>query len=144
MESLLPSLAQKVAVPHTAVLVVDMQNDYCCEGGAFARGGKDMTAIYSMIPRLQRFLDSARKRKVTLVFIRTARSEEEISLPMKELRARRGAIGPICMRGSWGAEIVKEIQPGDDEIVSTKRGIAAFSKRTWIRNCVIWALLPSL
>ncbi len=128
MESVLPSLAQKIAVSHTAVVVIDMQNDYCCEGGIFAQSGRDMTAMYSLIPRLQRFLDKARKRDVPIVFVRTVKSEEDVSLPMKELRARRGEKGSICTKGTWGAEFVKEIQPGDNEIIIEKKRYSGFFK----------------
>lgn len=120
MKAVLTNLAQKVAIPHTAVVVIDMQNDFWSEEGALAQSGRDMTVIRPLVPRLQQFLDKARKKDVAMVFVRTARSEEEVSPPMKELWIRHSVKSPICERGSWGAEFVPEIQPRANEIVIAK------------------------
>jgi ureidoacrylate peracid hydrolase len=78
-------LSQKVALAHTAVLVIDMQNDFCADGAAVDKAGRDMGAICSMVSRLVRFLDEARKHKVPIIFIQTIRRDEDVSGPMQEI-----------------------------------------------------------
>ncbi len=41
----LATLNEKVAPRHTALLVVDMQNDFCAKGGLVDRAGRDITAL---------------------------------------------------------------------------------------------------
>ena len=47
---------------HTALLVIDMQNDYTHEEGYYARKGIDLSMIRETVPRIQLCLKAARKR----------------------------------------------------------------------------------
>jgi len=128
MESVLTNLAQKVAIPHTAVLVIDMQNVFCAEGYPPDRE-VDKTMIRAMIPRLQQFLTQTRRKNIPIIFIRTVMNEEDFSSPIKELNIRNyGRDVDFCMRGSWEAEFTPEIQPEANEIVIEKTRYSAFVK----------------
>ena len=50
----LGTLAERIAPAHTALLVVDMQNDYCAPGGAGDRNGRDLSLVQaaSALPML--------------------------------------------------------------------------------------------
>jgi ureidoacrylate peracid hydrolase len=128
MEPVLTDLADKVNISHTAVLFVDMQNVYCAEG--YPEGVQiDKTAIRSMIPRLKKFLTEARKRKVTIVFVGTVMNENDFSPPIRELCIRHyGKEVAYCMRGSWEAEFIPEIQPEAQDIIIEKTRYSAFSR----------------
>lgn len=125
MEALLSSLAEKVDPAHAAVVVVDMQNDFCSERGAVS-GKRDPSAVKAMIPRFKEFLEKARKHKVRLVFIRTEREPGEVKGAAAELLQRRGRKGDSCLRGSWGVEFTPEIQPQKGEAVIIKKTYSAF------------------
>ena len=128
MESVLTNLAQKVAIPHSAILVIDMQNVFCAEGYPPDRK-VDKTMIRAMIPRLQQFLTQARRKNIPIIFIRTVMDEEDFSSPIKELNIRNyGRDVDFCMRGSWEAEFTPEIQPEANEIVIEKTRYSAFVK----------------
>jgi ureidoacrylate peracid hydrolase len=45
----------------TAVITVDMQRDYCCEGGTFHKRGYDVACAQGLAARLKVFLDQARE-----------------------------------------------------------------------------------
>ena len=122
----LPTMPEKVSPPHTALLVVDMQHDYCGEGGAFARGGGDMTEIRALFSRFRSFLETARGRGVTIVIIGTFRDENDVSLPMREMRAKRGQKGTICQRGSGGTDFIPGVQPQAGDIIVEKKRYSAF------------------
>lgn len=128
MESVLTDLAQRVAIPHTAVLVIDMQNVFCAEGYPLGRE-VDKTMIRAIIPRLQQFLTQVRIKNVPIVFIRTVMDEEDFSSPIKELSIRNyGQEIAYCLRDSWEAEFTPEIQPEANEIVIEKTRYSAFVK----------------
>jgi len=67
-------LEQLVDPRHAALIVVDMQNDFCDSGGALARSGADPGLIQAMAPRLLRMLDHARGMGLPIVHVRTEHS----------------------------------------------------------------------
>ena len=126
MDSVFTDLTQKVSIAHTAVVVIDMQNDFCAEGGLLSRRGIDTTATSSMIPRLQQFLKMAREKQVKTIFIQMVTSEDDLSPPIMERLTRIGIENRACAKGSWGAEFIPEIQPKAGEEVVTKTRYSAF------------------
>lgn len=124
--SVLTQLSQKVAVGHTAVVVIDMQNDYCAKEGAVGKAGRDLGTIIAMASRLARFLKEARKYRVPIIFIQTVRRDEDVSGPMQEIWFRHHVNSPICQAGSWGAEMISEIRVQADDIVIEKKRYSAF------------------
>ena len=128
MGTVLTDLAQRVAKPHTAVVVIDMQNVFCAEGYP-PDAEIDKTMIRAMIPRLQQFLIEVRRRKVPIIFIRTVMTEGDFSSPIKELSIRNyGRDVAYCLKDSWEAEFTPEIQPEANEIVIEKTRYSAFVK----------------
>ena len=57
----LTTLEAKTEPNHTAVIVVDVQNDFCAEGGMLDTEGFDLTRIQTMVPRLVGLIDKARE-----------------------------------------------------------------------------------
>ena len=43
------------------LVVVDVQNDFCAEGGAMHREGRDLSSVKAMVPRLAALLEAARR-----------------------------------------------------------------------------------
>ena len=56
-------LDELVNPAHAALLVVDMQNDFCDDRGSLAAGGADPSMIQAMAPRLLRLLAVAREEE---------------------------------------------------------------------------------
>jgi hypothetical protein len=63
------TLDELVDPRHTALVVVDMQRDFCTPGGAFDRLGVDISMYPSMVPRLVRLVDGARAAAVQVVYV---------------------------------------------------------------------------
>ena len=57
----LERLRAKVNPAQTALIIVDMQKDYCCEGGILDKMGFCLDAPKALVPRLKGFLEQARK-----------------------------------------------------------------------------------
>ena len=68
---MLRTFAEKVSPHNAAVLVVDVQNDYCAPGGGLAKVGVDMSAIEACIPRVAVLVEGAREVGVPVIHIRT-------------------------------------------------------------------------
>jgi ureidoacrylate peracid hydrolase len=117
---------------HTALIVVDMQNDFCASNGALAESGADPSLIQAMAPRLLSLLDAARAIHLPIVHVRTEHSPWTNSESwLGRLRGRpRGA----CYPDSWGADYYAGFEPRIDpqreprghEFVVTKHRYSGF------------------
>lgn len=117
------SLADLVAPSKTAVLVVDVQNDFCDPAGVAGQGGKDTSAAMAMIPTLQRLLDAAREHGTNVIFIQTI---HEPSTDSEAWIGRRSNPDlKTCLKGTWGAEFTG-VAPRESEPVVIKHRYSAF------------------
>jgi nicotinamidase-related amidase len=125
----LDQLAERVRPEHTALVVVDMQNDYCSPGGAGDRNGRDLTDVQAIIPRTARLIDAARATGVPIVFLRYTIGPATAGLSGPEIM-RRGVLFAnveATIKGTWGHEIVDGLpyQP-DQDVVIDKRRLSGF------------------
>lgn len=120
------TLEDRVNPRHTALVLVDIQNDFCSEGGFSHRTYGRMPAMADVIPRLKDFLSQVRKAKVPIVFVQLVRDEKTNSGPFKEVMARNGQKEFACHSGTWGAQLVDGIQPRKGEWVVEKNEKSAF------------------
>ena len=110
----------------TALLVIDVQNDYVDPNGALGRAGADMTACVRMIPRLERFLAAAREAGVFVVHTRNWHRPETDSEAWRDRLDRSGSWADRPgQAGTWGAEPYR-IEPRDGEEVIRKFRYDAF------------------
>ncbi len=107
----------------TAVLVIDVQNDYCHHNGALASDGNDVSGVAVMMPNLHGLLSSARASGVPVIFIQTIHEAATDSDAWK-MRAA-GKMSSVCRRGSWGAEFF-EVSPEPGEVIVNKHRYSAF------------------
>jgi ureidoacrylate peracid hydrolase len=119
-QDVLTRLEDKIKIESCAVLVVDVQNDFCADGGWYSRNN-DPAMIQSMVPRLDVFLQKARSKGVLMVLIKTIYNEHVISPVMKEKLVERGLDMAYCFEDTWGADFyVVEPKPGDVVIVKER------------------------
>jgi ureidoacrylate peracid hydrolase len=129
---MLKGLSQKVQPEHCAVLLVDVQNDFCAAGGGMHAEGNDLSQVQTMVPRLARFLEAARAARVRIVWIRNVYNTgpnwylSEVWLEQAE-RKRKGlyVTRPMCESGAWGGDFY-EVRPRPDEVIVTKHRFGAF------------------
>ncbi len=125
----LSTLDEKISPTHTAVVVVDMQNDFCDEKGFVAtKRGTDLTDTRAIIPRLVELLDMARKVKAKVVLVHMSTSDDDLTGPIMDRLKRVNASERTCPEGSWGAELIPEIVPSADDIIVYKNRYSAFIK----------------
>jgi ureidoacrylate peracid hydrolase len=114
----------------SALVVVDVQNDFCHPDGAAAKMGLDISAVQEAVPRILELIASARDADVPRIYLRGEHSRWFNT----DVWLRRGAKGhsidapktPIVEAGSWGAEFF-EVDPQPDELVVTKHRYSGFA-----------------
>ena len=126
---LLTTLAERVDPRHTALLVVDMQNDYCSPGGAGERNGRDVSSAQAIIPPLARLIDAGRVAGVRMVFLKYTVGPGEAGLSGPEVMRRGRIFANVesTIKGSWGHDLVEGL-PFDAarDVVIEKRRLSAF------------------
>ncbi len=130
---MLTTLEKKVDPAHAALLVMDVQNDFCAEGGAFDKDGKDVNLLQAMVPNLISFIEKARETGLPIIFSRSVHSSDgshylsDSYVEQGTRRAKQRYIEyPVCKKDSWGAEFFKGIEPLPGEVVITKHRFSAF------------------
>lgn len=112
---------------HTAVLVIDLQNDFCAPGGWTDRIVKrDISRLEPVAEPVGRLVKSAREIGVPVNWIRADYSADRVPEPMLARSERMGLTEDCCVPGSWGADWFG-VSPLPDEPVFTKHCYSGFS-----------------
>jgi ureidoacrylate peracid hydrolase len=110
-------LSDQIDPRHTALLMVDMQNDFAHDEGIFVKQwGKTNRWIKSIIPRCRDLMAAAREAEVATIHLRV------INDVLRNPVSWHNFWGlPSCaIEGTWGAEFVDQLKPSEDEVVITK------------------------
>jgi ureidoacrylate peracid hydrolase len=120
----------RIAPGTTALVVVDVQNDFCDPDGACGQRGSDTSAAVAMVPRLVQLIDEARAAGVLVVFIQTTHDETTDSPAWLARRGDVEAGAPVpvstCRTGTWGAEFYV-VEPTAADRVVIKHRYSAFA-----------------
>jgi ureidoacrylate peracid hydrolase len=125
----------------TAVVVVDMQNDFGGREGMFARAGIPIADIEAVIDPIAKLLPVARRAGMTVVYL-TMQFEPDLSdagspdapnfLKHKALgvgdagEVPDGRVSRTLIRGTWGTEILAQLTPEKADVVVPKHRYSGF------------------
>ncbi|WP_028615024.1 cysteine hydrolase family protein [Halopseudomonas pelagia] len=121
---------------HCALLLIDMQRDFCATGGYASQAGLDIQCLRAPIAAQQALLSAARRAGMLVVHTREGHRPDLTDLPeWKRLRAERsgapigqqGPMGRLLIRGEYGHGLIDELQPLEYEPVIDKPGYSAFA-----------------
>jgi ureidoacrylate peracid hydrolase len=119
----------------SALLIVDLQNDFLHEKGAYGRAGQGSPAIAALPARLKQIADLVRSRGgvviATLFTLVPGRGGEPIISPhLKALRPflEKGDFAP----GSWGHGLVDELAPADFTVEKIAYSAFYMTRLEWI------------
>jgi ureidoacrylate peracid hydrolase len=123
----------------TAVVVVDMQNDFGSKGGLLDRAGIDNSMIRRAVPPTVRVLAAARKAGMKIIYLKMGFRADLSDLGPPDspnsihqpgvgttVRAPNGTESRILIRDTWNTDIVDELKPERADTVIYKHRYSGF------------------
>jgi biuret amidohydrolase len=120
----------------TALLIIDMQNDFCHPHGFSGSKLKlDLTGVRSIIPSLKTLLKWARESHLKIIFTCESHAPDlsDLTSSKRQRYANAGApigasgtMGRFLVQGEKGSEIIEELRPLPDEIQLNKPAHSCF------------------
>ena len=123
----------------TALVIVDMQNDFCAPGGWVDHLGVDFTPDRSPIAPLANLIPRLRAAGVAIVWVNWGNRADLANMPPNQLHLYKptgtgiglgdplpGSGAPVLQKDSWAAQIVDELVPSPEDIRVDKYRISGF------------------
>lgn len=125
----------------TAVLVIDMQNDFGSKGGMFDRAGIDVSVIQRAVGPTAQVIASARAAGVPIIYIKEGHRSDLSDIGCVgspywrmcqrlavggEVLAPDGRPSRIHVEGTWNTDILSELAPLGSDIIIKKHRWSAF------------------
>ena len=126
-----------------ALIVIDVQNGFASRGGSYDQLGMDVSHYQKAIPQISRLIALCRGAGIPIFYTQAVRESSGIDLLtnmhkiLPKSREERIKKRPICVRGTWDADIVDDIRPAPEDHVVVKRRDSAFQDTeigVWLKS----------
>src|SRR5437870_6889492 len=125
----------------SAVLVVDMENDFAAKGGMFDRAGADISGEQKAIDPTAKVLAAARQAGLKIIYLKMGYRPDLSDLGAtdsvnrirhlklgvgQKIQAPDGRESRVLIRDTWDTDIVPELKPQRNDIVIYKTRFSGF------------------
>jgi len=125
----------------TAVIVVDMENDFVAKGGMFDRAGADISGAQKAIAPTAKVLSAAREVGLKIIYLKMGYRPDLSDLGAtdsvnrtrhlkfgvgQKIQAPDGRESRLLIRDTWDTDIVAELKPQPSDIVIYKTRFSGF------------------
>ncbi|AEH85618.1 cysteine hydrolase family protein [Mesorhizobium opportunistum] len=120
----------RLVAENTALVVIDLQQDFLSTTGYFARQGYDPSPLRAILPTVNRLISAARRAGITIIHTRQGyRADMADMTPYEKWRRKRSGLDgtEILLRSGPGFQIVPEIDVAPDDIIVDKTCNSAFT-----------------
>lgn len=131
-------------IDKSAMIIVDMQNDFLHPDGAFARRARDqpekkidMAFLASAIPNVKRLAAAFRKAGRPVVYVAQVLKPDYSDAAFPYWKGWSERKSGFLVEGTWGTQIIDELTPEKGEHLIVKKGYSGFSNTpldTLLRN----------
>lgn len=109
---------------HSALLIVDVQNDYCHKEGCLAQQDLDVSMVEEMMPNLKNMISAMKEINVPIIYIQTIHEDSTDSETwIKRLKGKNQK--NLCRKDTWGAQFY-QLAPDKDDVIVIKHRYSAF------------------
>jgi len=128
-----------VDLERTAIVVIDMQNDFCSQGGWVDHIGGDWRADRKPIKPLQKLLPALRGARVPVIWLNWGNRPDLANMPPNQIHIYKrtgtgvglgdplpGKGAPVLQKDSWAAAVVDELEQQPQDIRVDKHRISGF------------------
>jgi biuret amidohydrolase len=121
-------------ISKSALIIVDMQNDFVHPDGGFARCARenpernwDIPFVMGTIPQVKRLIDAFRNGGRPVIHVITTHKPDYADAAWPHWNSGlTGGNRTFLFEGSWGAQIADELKPMDNEHIVIKKGYGGF------------------
>ncbi|AFU58442.1 putative isochorismatase hydrolase [Candidatus Nitrososphaera gargensis Ga9.2] len=112
-----------------ALIVIDVQNGFVSKGGSYDRLRMDTSNYRSAVRKMQELVNLCREIGIPIFYTEAVREPSGIDLLTRvhrilpKSREKRIRKVPICVRGTWDAQVIDELKPTDDDHIIIKKEI---------------------
>lgn len=133
-----------------ALIIIDVQNGFVSKGGSYDLLGMETAHYRAVVPKIAELIKICRGAGIPIFYTQAVRERSGIDLLTKshkilpKAREERIRRRPICVRGTWDAEIVDEIKPSASDHVVVKRRDSAFQDTeigVWLKSLGVDTLI---
>lgn len=123
----------------TAIIIIDMQNDFCTKDGWVDHIGGDYSADRAPIEPLLALLPRLRAAQVPVIWVNWGNRPDLLNMPPNQIHLYKNSgegVGlgdplpsngaPVLQKDSWAAAVVDELKPEPTDIMVDKHRISGF------------------
>lgn len=123
------ALAGDLDPSRTALVVIDVQNDFAHPDGVMGRAGVDLSGVEPAVAAARRLVDAAHAAGAPVIFVSlqttAALDSRAASLRRDRQGLPNGEAQRVCRRGKWGAEWYG-VSPGEGDVEVEKHRYSSF------------------